>query len=461
MNEEAISISEALKNLLTQRYSQPVEISRLVRLTGGASKETWEFVVSLESGKEKRLILRKDRKGSPKTSLRLEADIIKAADSNGVPVPDVVYSEDFHPILGSFMITDKIEGETIPKKILKDERFVETRKSLTAQLGKILAGIHSVNCEKIEAIGNLEDQLKFISELYYGLGYYLAAFDLAINWLTEHKIEDTTDQVLVHGDFRNGNFIVTEDGIVAVLDWEMTHLGDFHEDLGWLCVKAWRFGSDKTVGGFGTVDELIDSYEKLSNRKVNLESLKWWEVLGCLKWGIFCILQTSLFLKNKNRSVELAAIGRRICEQEWDLLSLIQPMQDNSSKQVHDDFDVGSILEGKDRTEIEIPTAVELLEAVEDFITESYSKTDDRSVSYYSKVAANLIEILKRELTIGPSIKSSFTSQLNRHGFNSEKDLALSIRHNPKSDYEMNFELIKHLVTLKMAISHPGYDNKN
>jgi hypothetical protein len=136
-------------------------------------------------------------------------------------------------------------------------------------------------------------------------------------------------------------------------------------------------------------------------------------------------------------------------------------MQDNSSKQVHDDFDVGSILEGKDRTEIEIPTAVELLEAVEDFITESYSKTDDRSVSYYSKVAANLIEILKRELTIGPSIKSSFTSQLNRHGFNSEKDLALSIRHNPKSDYEMNFELIKHLVTLKMAISHPGYDNKN
>jgi aminoglycoside phosphotransferase (APT) family kinase protein len=131
--------------------------------------------------------------------------------------------------------------------------------------------------------------------------------------------------VVVHGDFRNGNLIVGRDGIRAVLDWELAHLGDPMEDLGWLCVKSWRFGQPLPVGGFGAYAQLLDAYERASGRPVDRVALRWWETLGTLKWGIMCIMQAATHTSGAVRSVELAAIGRRVCEQEWDLLALVAP----------------------------------------------------------------------------------------------------------------------------------------
>jgi aminoglycoside phosphotransferase (APT) family kinase protein len=128
---------------------------------------------------------------------------------------------------------------------------------------------------------------------------------------------------LVHGDFRNGNLIVGADGLRAVLDWELAHIGDPLEDLGWLCVKSWRFGSPHRVGGFGDVDQLLDAYAQASGRRIDPQALSWWEVMGTLRWGIICILQAANHLSGAVRSVELAAIGRRVCEVENDLLLLL------------------------------------------------------------------------------------------------------------------------------------------
>jgi aminoglycoside phosphotransferase (APT) family kinase protein len=131
---------------------------------------------------------------------------------------------------------------------------------------------------------------------------------------------------VVHGDFRNGNLIVGPEGLRAVLDWELVHAGDPMEDLGWLCTKAWRFGNvDLPVGGFGTYDQLVGAYEKESGRVIDRDALRWWEVLGTLKWGVMCIMQATAHTSGAVRSVELAAIGRRVCENEWDLLELIAP----------------------------------------------------------------------------------------------------------------------------------------
>jgi aminoglycoside phosphotransferase (APT) family kinase protein len=113
--------------------------------------------------------------------------------------------------------------------------------------------------------------------------------------------------------------MVGPEGLRAVLDWELAHTGDPMEDLGWLCVKAWRFGVDLPVGGFGTIDDLAAGY----GDDVDLEALRWWEILGTLKWGIMCIMQTTAHTSGMRRSVELAAIGRRVCEQEWDLLRIL------------------------------------------------------------------------------------------------------------------------------------------
>src|SRR5207237_7604394 len=167
-----------------------------------------------------------------------------------------------------------------------------------------------------------QDQISAFRDLLDSFGQPHPAFELAFRWL-EAERPAVSGRAVVHGDFRNGNLIVGPDGVRAVLDWELAHIGDPMEDLGWLCVKAWRFGVDRRVGGFGDDRELFAAYERESGHGVDPGVVRWWEVLGTLKWGIMCIAQAFTHLSEMVRSVELAAIGRRVCENEWDLLDLI------------------------------------------------------------------------------------------------------------------------------------------
>jgi aminoglycoside phosphotransferase (APT) family kinase protein len=128
----------------------------------------------------------------------------------------------------------------------------------------------------------------------------------------------------VHGDFRNGNFIVGPGGIRAVLDWELAHLGDPVEDLGWLCVKSWRFGvNDRLVGGFGDLDDLLRAYAAAGGGAVDEDAVRWWVALGTIRWGVIAVGQSYTHLAGLVRSVELATLGRRVAEMEWDLLQLL------------------------------------------------------------------------------------------------------------------------------------------
>ena len=115
------------------------------------------------------------------------------------------------------------------------------------------------------------------------------------------------------------------EGCAAVIDWERVHAGNPAEDLGWLCVKAWRFGAAAPVAGIGTREELLDAYRAAGGADLSLDELRWWEMLGTLRWGVICMAQARAHLSGAYRSVELAAIGRRACEQEWDLLLLLAP----------------------------------------------------------------------------------------------------------------------------------------
>ena len=131
--------------------------------------------------------------------------------------------------------------------------------------------------------------------------------------------------MLVHGDFRTGNYLADESGVTAILDWEGAHLGDPVEDLGWLCVKSWRFGSiDKPAGGFGSREELWAAYERAGGTKVEAARAHWWEVLGTARWGIICHQQAWRHLSGAVKSMELASIGRRAVETEVDLLQLLK-----------------------------------------------------------------------------------------------------------------------------------------
>jgi aminoglycoside phosphotransferase (APT) family kinase protein len=302
---------DRLQALLTTPYGEGVTITGLERDSGGASRVTKAFDAITSSGERHPLILRLETPGGLEAGqpLALEAALMRSARAAGVPTPEVVASGE------DFIVMARIDGETIPRRILRSP----ARPLLAGQCGEILAALH-----RMEPVAGLEtaDQLETWAEILHALDEPHPALELGLRRLLLDR-PATARTTVVHGDFRNGNLIVGDDGVRAVLDWELAHLGDPMEDLGWLCAKAWRFGSPLPAGGFGTYDELVTAYEKASGHQVDRRALHWWETFAGLRWAIICIMQAQRHLTGGERSVELAALGRRVAESEWDLLQLL------------------------------------------------------------------------------------------------------------------------------------------
>jgi aminoglycoside phosphotransferase (APT) family kinase protein len=317
-----LDLEAALLRLLPDVLGSEARVVGLRRLSGGASRETWSFSAVTAEGDARALILQRDVRDGPDRAMGLEARLLAAAAKADVPVPAVLTSSDDPAALGSpFLLLDHVEGETIPRKILREAAFEQTRPRLAGQCGQILARLHSLDPDQVEGLEG-GDPLGRYREVLDELGEPHPAFELAFRFLEGNRPPAAPD-VVVHGDFRHGNLIIGPDGVRAVIDWELGHRGQPLEDLGWLCVKAWRFGKDLPVGGFGTYDQLVEAYEAAGGGPVDRDALRWWETFGVLKWGIICMMQANTHTSGATRSVELAAIGRRVCENEWDLLGMI------------------------------------------------------------------------------------------------------------------------------------------
>jgi aminoglycoside phosphotransferase (APT) family kinase protein len=221
----------------------------------------------------------------------------------------------------------RVEGETIPRKILRDAEFAQARPKLARQLGGVLAGIHGLDLARLPELRRMT-AAKEIAELehdYRSFEWPRPVFELALRWLRDRDPGPSEQVTLVHGDFRHGNLIIGPEGVRAVLDWELAHTGDPLEDLGWICVNSWRFGEiDKPVGGFGSREELFAGYEAAGGR-VDPARVKFWEVMGTLRWGVMCCGMMHRFRTGPEHSVERAMIGRRSSETEIDLLRLLAP----------------------------------------------------------------------------------------------------------------------------------------
>jgi len=308
-----------------------IGVAGAVRLSGGASQETWSFDI-VHPGGEIGAILRRAPQGYGAAPVRAaglnaEAVLMRLAHSAGVPSPRVLHVLQPQDELGCGFIMERVEGETIPRKILRDEEFAQARPKLARQLGKVLAGIHGLELARLPDLRRMT-AAKEIAELeqdYRGFDWPRPVFELALRWLRERDPGPSAEVTLVHGDFRHGNLIIGPDGVRAVLDWELAHLGDPMEDLGWICVNSWRFGEiDRPVGGFGTRQELFAGYEE-AGRRVDPERVKFWEVMGTLRWGVICCGMMQRFRIGPEHSIERAMIGRRSSETEIDLLRLLSP----------------------------------------------------------------------------------------------------------------------------------------
>jgi aminoglycoside phosphotransferase (APT) family kinase protein len=187
-----------------------------------------------------------------------------------------------------------------------------------------LARIHAIDVSHVAQL-QPEDQLGSLRTFYDMLEPDMGAhpaFELGFRRLEQLRPSVRTD-VVVHGDYRFGNLIVDDQGLVAALDWELAHLGDPMEDLAWFSIRAWTFGGPGEVAGMSTVDDLVTSYEQASGVAIDRAVLQWWRVVETLRWGIICMMQAHTHLSGASRSVELATIGRRVCETEYDLLELL------------------------------------------------------------------------------------------------------------------------------------------
>jgi aminoglycoside phosphotransferase (APT) family kinase protein len=301
------------------------------KLSGGASQETWSFDIVHPDGNIG-AILRRAPSGygaAPARAAGLDAEAIlmQLAHSAGVPSPWVLHILQPQDDLGTGFIMQRVEGETIPRKILRDDKFAQARPKLARQLGKVLAGIHGLNLAQLPELRRMT-AAKEIAELerdYRSFDWPRPVFELALRWLRERDPGPSEQVTLVHGDFRHGNLIIGPEGLRAVLDWELAHLGDPMEDLGWICVNSWRFGEiDKPVGGFGSREELFAGYEA-AGRRVDPARVKFWEVMGTLRWGVMCCVMMQRFRISPEHSIERAMIGRRSSETEIDLLRLLAP----------------------------------------------------------------------------------------------------------------------------------------
>jgi aminoglycoside phosphotransferase (APT) family kinase protein len=300
-------------------------------LHGGACQENFRVDLT-HDGARKRFALRSDAPTSLPGSIKRKAEfaVIEAAVRAGVKTPAVRWLE---PSLlregADAYFLDWAPGEAIGRRIVRNPELEAARQKLPGELAETLAKLHAVTPAtplpfSAPAAGPAKGAIDDLHKMLDGLPGVYPAVEFALSWL-EARRPAKEEVVLVHGDFRTGNFLVTPDGLAAVLDWEFSHFGSPYEDLSWISVRDWRFNRlDKPIGGFSARAPFYEAYTRASGRAVDLEQVLWWEICGNLRWAVGSVFQGERYLSGEQRDLELIAIARRNVEMEFEALRLIR-----------------------------------------------------------------------------------------------------------------------------------------
>jgi aminoglycoside phosphotransferase (APT) family kinase protein len=318
-------LREALEERLPALFGGAVRVEKLVLLGGGASMEAWALEVDAPAGPLS-LILRRAAGGRiypDALSLEEEHGLLQAAHAAGVRVPK---PHGFLPdLLGhDGFVMERLSGETVGRRIVQRPELRAARAALPAQMAEQLARIHRIDALPFLPRYSVRGALDRLRAQLDAVGDPHPAIELAIASL-QHALPDRQASVVCHGDFRVGNFVVDERGLVGVLDWEFAHLGDPLEDLAWPLVRAWRFGMDQLrLGGIAQPDAFLARYSELSGREVPDDEVRAFELLGNVRWAIGSLTQARRHLTGQDRSVELAILGRLAAEVEHEILAFLE-----------------------------------------------------------------------------------------------------------------------------------------
>lgn len=329
-----------LERFIAAAAGAPARVSGLHLLPGGASQEVWALDVAIDDGPLRghlALVLRRDMGGALSSAVAprdQEFAALQAMHAAGVRTPRPYWFLPAGTLGGerAAFLMERVEGQTIGRRIVRDPALAAARERLPAQIAEALAAIHGVDpaaphLESLRrpapgqspaaaALEQMEADLRAIDEPH-------PAVEMSLRWLRAHD-PGPTDLVVVHGDFRVGNFIVGPEGLRSVLDWENVRLGDPHTDLAWICVRAWRFGRDDLpVGGIAERTPFYAAYTRASGRPVSPRRAFYWEVLGNVRWALGALGQARRHLSGLEPSIELASLGRIAAEMELEALNLI------------------------------------------------------------------------------------------------------------------------------------------
>ncbi len=402
-------------------------------LPGGASKEAWAVDVDGEE-----LLVRRASVGvihRSTLSLEQEFRVLEVAHDAGVRVPRPIA---YHPDLGGreAFAMERVRGETIGRRIVR-----QPPPGLAVQMAEELAKIHAIPAERLPFLGaadpveNMLGELDTVEEPH-------PAIELGIQWAAERLRRDR-ERVVTHGDWRVGNFVVSERGLEYVLDWEFARIADPADDVSWPLVRAWRFGADeRRLGGIGEVEPYLERYNELTGRDLTLDELAVWEVFGNVKWAVGCLTQSRRHLNGQDRSVEYAVLGRMAAEMEYELLDLIDsPLQRRQSRHLRS---LAGSVEPTPASDMDRPTAAELAEAVREFLeAELLPVLDDHRLRFRTLVAMNALGMVERETAAPPADTTA------------DADLARRIRSG-----EVGVEalpMLKEAVAAKLRVSNPRY----
>lgn len=334
-DEATATLAAALARSLAPALGE-VGIEDLRRLTGGASRETWAFDAIDADGARHELLLRRDFQGGATQNPDLlagradalhragEHALLTALHARGLPVPRPLALPATDELRDSFVM-ERIAGESRPHVIVREHGGTAGEGSLAAQLGAALATIHSLGEDDLPPLPRrgAAEKLEIVRALL-DRGPSRPALELALRWCADHAPADDGLR-LAHGDFRTANYLLGPEGLSAIIDWEFAHLGDPHEDLAFVCMRAWRFGADeREVSGIGRREDLYRGYEAAGGGRIDPAAIRYAEVFVHLYTGAVFMMRAVQFRDGSERSLEGAAIGRRLAEIEYDLLELLR-----------------------------------------------------------------------------------------------------------------------------------------
>ena len=390
--------------------AERAHIEDTTTLAGGAIHQHWRIDVAFEGGPlaggPVALVLRAEGDATLDESLSVgeEFAIARAAFETGVAVPEPLWQADDSVLGRAFSIWRFVEGVAAGHLLVRDETLGGPRPALLERLGEELARIQTIEPGRAGLewlpVPEPSPALAAVAEYRAALDAHpkpRPALEWGLRWL-EREAPETERLVLVHSDYRTGNFIVGEDGLRGVLDWEFARWGDSLEDPGWLSARAWRFNRyDRRAGGLGDLADFARGY----GRALPPRALHYWEVMAHVRWAVIAIHQGERHSSGRQPSLELALTGRIVDEVELEILTLIEEGE-------RGDYDSGAGTAGAPSPASEdAPAASDpldgaaLLEAARRALMDDLAPHVPSAQRYALLMADNAMGIAARELEAG------------------------------------------------------------